>query len=213
MNSEQLSIALQLKAIPLEGKVVVLEPVLPSMKDEMRTAMDVDPEAWSIQNRSGYGENFEAYWAAMNAPREESQRVAYGVRLRASNLLVGTSSFHHISPENRSTEIGSTFLHPEVRGTAVNPEMKLLMLDHAFDSGALRIQLTVDDRNKRSQAAVKKLGAVREGLLRRHCVTWNGHNRDTVVFSVIGGDWPGIRTRLISRLEAQDGLRNHFQSE
>lgn len=212
MSHETSSIALRLEGGPLEGEVVVLEPVLASMKEEMRAALDVDPEAWSIQNRSGWGKGFETYWADMIAPREESHRIAYAIRLRESNMLVGTSSFHHISPEDRTAEIGSTFLRPEVRGTAVNPEMKLLMLEHAFDSGALRVQMTVDDRNKRSQAAVAKLGAVREGLLRRHRVTWNGHHRDTVVFSIIDDDWPGIRDRLVARLAAYDSLRADCRS-
>jgi N-acetyltransferase len=97
-------------------------------------------------------------------------------------------------------EIGATFLNPDVRAGAVNPEAKLLMLGHAFNSGAVRVQFTVDTRNERSQAAVAKLGAVREGVLRRDKRTWTGYIRDTVVFSIIDSEWPEVRIRLEQRL-------------
>lgn len=114
--------------------------------------------------------------------------------------MVATTSFHHISSANRTVEIGSTFYRPEVRGTAVNPELKLLLLEHAFSCDALRVQLTVDRRNERSLAAVAKLAAVREGVLRRHLITWTGHLSDTVVFSIIETEWPNVRERLRVRL-------------
>ena len=94
--------------------------------------------------------------------------------------------------------IGTSFLHPSVRGGPANPEMKLLMLDHAFDCGAERAQFKVDTRNRRSQAAVAKLGAVREGVLRRD--TWTGYIRDTVVFSILDHEWPELKARLQQRV-------------
>jgi len=131
-------------------------------------------------------------------------RVAYEVRT-ASGELVGASSLHNMSQENRTVEIGSSFLRPEVRGTAVNPEVKLLMMGHAFGCGALRVQLTADDRNQRSQRAVAKLGAVREGVLRSQLTTWTGDRRNTVVFSCLADEWTRVRAVLLDRLSAAYG--------
>ena len=190
---------MRLVAEPLEGATVRLAPVRTDMREGMRRALDVDPENWEIQFANGRGEGFESYWQGM-LPGGQSNRIAFAVCLVETGEIVGTSSFLHISEANRTVEIGSTFLHPRVRGTRVNPEMKLLMLGHAFERGALRVQLTVDSRNLRSQAAVEKLGAVREGVTRRHLVTWTGHQRDSVVYSVIDTEWIDVRDRLMERL-------------
>jgi RimJ/RimL family protein N-acetyltransferase len=85
----------------------------------------------------------------------------------------------------------------------VNPESKLLMLSEAFGAGALRVQFSVDTRNARSQAAVAKLGATREGTVRRHLVTWTGHKRDTALFSIIETEWPEVERGLKARLQRQ----------
>ena len=114
--------------------------------------------------------------------------------------MVGRSSYLHIRPKDGGVEIGATFLHPDVRGGPVNPEAKLLMLGHAFDSGAIRVELVTDARNLRSQRAIAKLGAVREGVLRHRTITWTGHRRDTVVFSILEAEWPAVRTGLERRL-------------
>ncbi len=98
-------------------------------------------------------------------------------------------------------EIGTSFLHPDVRSGPANPEAKLLMLEHAFHCGAVRVQFRVDTRNRRSQAAVAKLGAVREGVLRRDRLTWTGYIRDTVVFSILDGEWPRVKAQLQARVD------------
>jgi N-acetyltransferase len=89
-----------------------------------------------------------------------------------------------------------------VRGGPANPEAKMLLLAHAFASGAVRVQLRVDARNMRSQAAVAKLGAVREGVMRRDKITWTGYIRDSVVFSILSDEWPTVRAGLERRLAA-----------
>ena len=193
-----------LAASPLEGRFVRLQPVSADMREELRAALDVDPENWSLQYVNGSGGGFPDYWGVMTGQVERGERIAFAVRRRADGRVVGTSSFLNISAANSTVEIGSTFFHPDARGTAVNPEAKLLMMEHAFKAGALRVQLTVDSRNARSQAACAKLGAVREGVLRRHLVTWTGHKRDSVVFSVIETEWPQVREGLERRLERFD---------
>ena len=107
-----------------------------------------------------------------------------------------------LRPAARGLEVGTTFIHPDARGGPVNPESKRLLLEHAFASGIVRAEFMVDVRNVRSLAAVAKLGAVREGVLRRHKITWTGHIRDTAVHSITDLEWPQARACLDARLAA-----------
>lgn len=97
-------------------------------------------------------------------------------------------------------EIGGTYYRPDRRGGTVNPAAKHLLLDHAFASGAHRVRFNVDAINSRSRAAMLKLGAVQEGILRQDRVCWTGRVRDTVVFSVLAEEWPIVREGLLARL-------------
>jgi N-acetyltransferase len=184
---------------PLEGRFVQLEPFEERLKEEVRAAVDCDPETWAITPVKAMGDGFESYWsAACSAPATE--RMAYSIRSSSDGKVVGTSSLYTALASQGGVEIGSTFLNPGVRNGAVNPETKLLMLDHAFPSGAVRVQFRVDTRNRRSQAAVTKLGAVREGVLRRDRLTWTGYMRDTVFFSILDSEWPEVKARLEQRV-------------
>jgi RimJ/RimL family protein N-acetyltransferase len=184
---------------PLEGHFVRLEPLMPEHKEEVRAAIDCDPTSWSIMLVNPVGAGFEEYWSAScGAPL--SERLPYAIRRLSDGQVVGTSTYFMASAKQGGVEIGATFLHPEVRASAVNAESKILMLGHAFDCGAVRVQFKVDKRNERSQAAVAKLGAVREGVLRRDMRTWTGHIRDTVVFSILDSEWPTVRLGLEQRL-------------
>ena len=184
---------------PVEGRFVRMEPLLPEHKEEIRAAIDCDPASWSIMLVNPVGAGFEQYWSAScGAPPTE--RLPYAIRRLSDGRVVGTSTYFMASAKHDGVEIGATFLRPDVRASAVNPESKILMLSHAFGSGAVRVQFKVDMRNKRSQAAVAKLGAVREGVLRRDTRTWTGHIRDTVVFSILDSEWPAVKLRLEQRL-------------
>lgn len=181
----------------LEGEHVRLEPATEAHRKEMGEALNCDLESWQIQVTSGMGAHFPAFWDAMqNMPG----RIALVVRDKASGRLAGTSSFLFVDPHHRTVEIGATWFRPEYRGGVLNPEAKLLMLSEAFEAGALRVQLATDSRNLRSQAACRKLGAKEEGVLRRHRITWTGHKRDTVLFSIIDREWPEVKARLEERL-------------
>ncbi len=126
----------------------------------------------------------------------------YAVRRLSDGQVLGRVAFMNLRLADNGLEIGGTFYRPEARGGPVNPECKLLMLAHAFANGAMRVEIRTDVRNLRSQAAIAKLGAVREGVLRKHAVTWTGHVRDTVVFSITDDEWPAVRARLETRLAA-----------
>jgi N-acetyltransferase len=183
----------------LEGRHVRLEPFESNLKEEVRAAIDCDLEAWLIMPINPTGAGFENYWSvACGAP--VSERMAYAIRRRVDGRVVGMSTYYTSPIDQGGVEIGTTFLHPDVRGTLVNHESKLLMLEHAFDSGAVRVQFRVDTRNLRSQAAVARLGAVREGILRRDRLTWTGYVRDTVFFSILEDEWPDVRTQMTTRL-------------
>jgi RimJ/RimL family protein N-acetyltransferase len=100
------------------------------------------------------------------------------------------SSFIGIDDNRQVVEIGGTYYRPHLRGTGYNRRVKDMMLERAFSAGIRRVEFRVDSRNLRSQAAMKRLGAVREGVLRADRITWNGHVRDTVLFAILKDEWP-----------------------
>jgi N-acetyltransferase len=127
-------------------------------------------------------------------------RVVYAVRL-LDGRLVGTSSLLEIDLANESIHLGATLYGRRWWGTAVNPEAKLLLLAHCFDDcGFGRVKIQTDALNTHSQAAIAKLGARREGVLRRHLRREDGTFRDTVVYSILADEWPAVRDGLCARL-------------
>jgi N-acetyltransferase len=183
----------------LEGRHVRLEPFMPRLKEEVRAAINCDPASWEIMPINPTGHGFDGYWSiACGAPLDE--RMSYAIRRLADRRVVGMSSYYTSLAEQGGIEIGSTFLHPDVRGSVVNSESKFLMLQHVFELGAVRVQFRVDTRNVRSQDAVARLGAVREGVLRRDRLTWTGYVRDTVYFSILADEWPQVRATLTARI-------------
>jgi RimJ/RimL family protein N-acetyltransferase len=136
-------------------------------------------------------------------------RTVYAIRLaRTSELgpagtLVGTSSLLEADVDNESIHIGATLYGSRWWGGPVNPEAKLLLLGHCFDDlGYGRVKIQTDRLNTRSQAAIAKLGAQREGVLRRHTKREDGTFRDLVVFSVLAPEWPRVKAGLTGRLDA-----------
>lgn len=190
---------MEIEARALRGKHVVLEPVREDRREAIQEALDRDPENWAIQSISAMGEHFAGYWRLMT---ETPGRIAFAAIDHATGRVAGTSSFFDIEPHHRTVEIGYTWFRPEYRGTAFNVETKLLMLGEAFGAGARRVQFSVNAANMRSRAAVLKLGAKQEGLLRNHRIGWNGHKRDTIIFSIVDEEWPDVRSGLRARLRA-----------
>ncbi len=101
------------------------------------------------------------------------------------------SSYLHVDAASGVLELGGTYMTPAVRGTGLNGRIKPLLIDRAFEAGFQRIELRIDARNGRSIRAVEKLGATREGVLRRQRRTWTGYLRDTVVLSILKEEWQG----------------------
>ena len=178
----------------LVGDHVTLSQFVPADAPELYAALDHDA-CWD--HVAGRPTSPEEYAATLSqAP--QSGRWPWVVR-RASEV-VGTTSYFEVSLPDARLEIGSTAYSPSVWATEVNPECKLLLMSWAFDHGFGRVQLKTDIRNRRSQAAIAKLGAAYEGVLRRYQRRQDGTVRDTVMFSVTAEEWPGARERLRARL-------------
>jgi len=186
----------------LSGRIVRLEPFAPTLEAEVRRALDVDPQAWAIMSSPADGPRFDGWWAQAMTEAAAARRIPLAVRRLDTGEVVGTTSFLEIRAPHRSVEIGATFYRSDQRSGPVNPECKQLMLAQAFEAGAVRVEFAVDTRNLRSQAAVLKLGATKEGVLRKHKTTWTGFVRDTAVFSITDDEWPGVRAGLDARLAA-----------
>lgn len=184
----------------LEDRFVRLEPFAAGLRDEVRAALDCDPEAWNGMVSAAYGEHFDGWWAGALKAMASGSRIAFAVRRLSDGAVVGTTSLYEIRLEHRRCEIGSTFYRPDARGGAVNPACKRLLLDYAFSSGAVRVEIITDALNLVSAAAIRKLGARDEGVLRKHKITWTGRMRDTAQFAVLDEDWPEVRRRLDDRL-------------
>jgi RimJ/RimL family protein N-acetyltransferase len=137
------------------------------------------------------------------AGQKEGRRYPFAVRRSIDKKYVGSTSYLDIAPQHKRIEIGATWYQPDAWGTLVNPEAKLLLLIHAFEvMGVQRAAFITDVLNHRSQAAIAKLGATREGVLRSHMVSQGGRMRDSVVYSIVSGEWPRIRDALQARLAA-----------
>jgi len=185
----------------LENAFARLEPLALVHREDLRDAVEADPQIWTeLYPYSWAGQHFEPTWARVMGDIEAGRSIVYAVTTEGP--CVGVSGFGRIEPVNAGLEIGGTYYRPEMRGGAVNPAAKRLMMAHAFASGARRVSFRVDAINARSRAAVSKLGAVQEGILRQDMTCWTGRIRDTVIFSVLTDEWPAVRDRLDSRLAA-----------
>lgn len=193
------SLVMDLKPKLLEGRVVRLEPLADRHLDALRTACDADPDIWPLYSVNMSGAAFDAWWKDVQRRTEAGAVIPYAILVQGE--VVGCSLLSIDAP-NRRLEIGNTYLHPKVRGGPVNPDAKGVMLAHGFDGGARCIRFNVDVLNARSRAAVLKLGARQDGILRADRITWTGRVRDTVVFSILADEWPAVRARLEARLAA-----------
>jgi RimJ/RimL family protein N-acetyltransferase len=189
----------------LVGRTVRLDPADPHDADDLFRALD-DEQVWAAGYGSGRRLPTAAAWRRVMEQAVNENRVMYVVRLveaepKRPGRIVGTTSLGDLDLANERVHLGWTAYSPEVWSTSVNPECKLLLLWHCFEHcGLTRVKIQTDSINTRSQAAIAKLGATREGVLRRHMKRADGSRRDTVVFSVIREEWPQVRAGLEARL-------------
>ena len=161
------------------------QPFDEKYRDVLRDACAEDREIWSIYSMNFGPEEFDQTIEALVSRPNTLVFVLF-----EGDELAGMSSYLGIDEGRKALEIGGTYYRPKFRGTGFNRRVKDMMLQRAFDSGIRRVEFRVDIRNARSQAAMKKLGAVREGVLRADRVTWTGHVRDTVLFAILKDEYP-----------------------
>lgn len=185
------------RPVTLEGRHVRLEPLRMEHAAGLFAAGDEDDIwTWMVPRPQGL-EGYRRYvrWALDQTIL--GQQLPFAVVRRSDGELVGTSRFAHIDPPNHTLEIGYTWYGKGARRTAVNTESKYLLMRHAFETlRANRLWLQTDQRNQRSQDAIARLGAVKEGELRNERILADGHLRTSAVFSVVADDWPAVKGRL-----------------
>ncbi len=170
---------------PMSGDGCSAEPFSQQYRAPLKAACAEDREIWDI-----YANNFGPGGFDESIDRYTSSTRNQTFVLFDGDDLAGMSSYLGIDEARQVIEIGGTYYRPHLRGTGFNGRVKDMMLTRAFDCGIRRVEFRVDRRNGRSQAAMKKLGAVREGILRADRITWTGHVRDTVLFSILKEEWP-----------------------
>lgn len=185
----------------LENDFVRLEPVAEAHRAPMRAAGG-DPAIWTYFLTTMQGDAFDATFDKMLERTADGSMMGFAVRRKSDCAIVGSTSYFEIDRTHRSVEIGGTWYAPDAQGTPVNPSCKLLLLAHAFAAGANRVEFKTDTRNARSRAGIEKLGAKLDGVFRRRHVMADGHVRDTVYYSIIPEEWPGVRAKLEARLAA-----------
>jgi N-acetyltransferase len=162
----------------------------------------LDPELWRwTTTRAETPDDMVRYVESALADAEAGRAFPFATVERKSGRVVGSTRFGAMDRGSRRVEIGWTWLARPWQRSAVNTEAKLLMLRHAFEvMGCIRVELKSDVLNQRSRAAIRRLGAVEEGILRHHVVVEGGRIRDTVYYSILAGEWPQVRQGLEARL-------------
>jgi len=182
-------------AIPLQGRFIRLEPLTRGHVPALTEAAN-DPAIW---RRSAFARDAETYFAAALEAQAKGEQVPFVVMKQ--DRAIGMSRLFEIDEAHRRCEVGYTWYIPEVWGTEVNPEAKLLLLTHCFENwGARRVQFKTDHENLRSQAAIAKLGAVKEGVLRAHMIRPDGTQRHSVIYSITDEEWPKVKAGLEARV-------------
>ena len=171
-------------AEPMTGEGCRAELFNERHRDALRDTCAEDRDIWAIYSMNFGSPDFDATIDGFSGKPNNLTFVLFD-----GDQLAGMSSFITVDESRQCLEIGATYYRPHLRGTGFNRRVKEMMLKRAFDCGIRRAEFRVDIRNERSQAAMKKLGAVREGVLRADRITWTGHVRDTVLFAILKHEW------------------------
>lgn len=167
----------------IEDGDLVLEQFEERHREGLRAACAADADIWQLYP-TDWGGHFDA---CFDAVLHNEQRNPFVLTL--AGQMIGMSGFLNLAVDRQTVEIGNSYILPDCRGTGINGRIKALQLARAFACGIRRVEFRIDERNARSQAAVLKLGAVKEGVLRAERVTWTGHVRDTGIFSLLADEW------------------------
>jgi RimJ/RimL family protein N-acetyltransferase len=191
----------QIAPITLSGKYVRLEPLTFAHEAALNEAA-ADGELWNtdvtiIPKPDGMNAYIQFALDGMN----QGTQLPLTIVQLPGNQIVGTTRFYDVFPNDRKCAIGYTWLAKSAQRTPVNTEAKLLMLTYAFEMWkCVRVELITDVCNEQSRAAILRLGAKQEGILRKHIMLPSGRIRDSVVFSIIDTEWPEVKVNLLARL-------------
>jgi RimJ/RimL family protein N-acetyltransferase len=193
---------MEISPVILEGQHVRLEPLLQAHEESLIAAA-VDGELWNstvtiVPSRA----TMAAYISSALDAQAQGHELPFVIIRKSSGQVVGSTRFYRIEQEHRRVEIGYTWLAASAQRTGVNTEAKLLLLTHAFERlRCIRVEFITDVLNQHSRAAILRLGAKQEGVLRNHMIMPNGRLRNSVCFSIIDAEWPEVKARLESKLE------------
>jgi N-acetyltransferase len=198
---ERIAAAEGLSPVTLKGRFVELRPLRMEDLDAL-CAVGLDPALWrhtvsQITTRA----ELEDYVRTALDEQEVGRSLPFAILSLADGVIVGSTRYGNIDRPNRHVEIGWTWVAPRWQRTAINTEAKLLLLRHAFETlDCMRVEFKTDRLNEQSRTALKRIGAVEEGVFRRHILTQSGRWRDSVYFSILAEEWPAIRGTLEARL-------------
>jgi RimJ/RimL family protein N-acetyltransferase len=192
-----------LDPVVLEGRHVRLEPLTHDHFDDL-VEVALDPEIWRwTTERARTPDELRAWIDRALAARETGTAMPFATVALPQGKAIGGTRFATFSAADRRVEIGWTWIARAWQRTAVNTEAKYLMLQHAFETlGCMRVELRTDVSNERSRAAILRIGAKEEGILRKHSLTASGRVRDTIYYSILDDEWPSVKAGLEARLGA-----------
>ena len=189
---------IEVKPVVLTGKHVRLEPMTEAHIPGL-TEIGVGQNFWDfmLYGRIDSEEDMRGWVMDIISRGEKGTDLPFVVIHLASGRVAGATRYLNIMPNDRGLEIGGTWYGVDFQRTAVNTECKYLLLRHAFETlGAIRVQLKSDLRNERSQKAMERIGAKREGILRNHMILPDGRYRDSVFYSILDAEWPEVKMNL-----------------
>jgi RimJ/RimL family protein N-acetyltransferase len=197
---------LNLTSIPhptvLEGGLIRLVPLEQEHIEPLMRISTAAPHEFTFTSTPVNAEQAATYFSTAFSEREAGRAYPFAVLLEGTGEIVGSTRFADIRWQHRNAELGYTWFRPDMHRTGINVESKLLMLVLAFETvGLNRVQIHTDARNVRSQRAIEALGALREGILRRHMVGKDGFVRDTVVYSIVDREWAAVKRHLQARID------------
>ena len=192
---------MKIEATTLKGQYVRLEPLAPKHSNDL-SSFAFDPDLWTVNSFSILNaEQLSSYIDARQKALSAGTELAFATIEKVSGKAVGSTRFMNIAVNDKRVEIGGTFIGKPWQRTVVNTEAKYLMLRHAFEVwNCNRVELKTDRLNERSQAAILRVGAQLEGIMRSHMITWTGRVRDSVYFSVTSEEWPEVKEELERKL-------------
>tara|TARA_R110002073_G_scaffold336260_1_gene531442 strand:+ start:204951 stop:205547 length:597 start_codon:yes stop_codon:yes gene_type:complete len=187
--------------VTLTNNIVTLEPIALKHASDIGQAIDKDVFKYMPMRSSVITPSEIRRYIEFQIKRPNT--VTFAIIDNTTKRAIGSTSYLNISADHYGLEIGSTWITKSARGTKINPSMKHLMLKHAFEElGAIRVVLCTDNRNEHSKAAISKLGATSEGILRNHIIMPDGHFRDSATYSIIPEQWETVSQNLLARINA-----------